>query len=107
MLKTITNPAAKRIKSVARGATMSLDYSYADLAKMIDHSLVNPALTWDELEQGIEVGLAYDVASVCILPYALKHCANRLRGSDVRAGTTVGFPHGSHTTSTKVAEARE
>jgi len=86
---------------------MPLHYSYSDLSKMIDHSLLNPALTWDELEQGIEVALAYDVASVCILPYALKHCAGRLRGSDVRPGTTIGFPHGGHTTAIKLAEARE
>lgn len=86
---------------------MSLDYSYVDVAKMIDHSLVNPSLTWDELEQGIEVAVAYDVATVCILPYALRHCAERLRGSAVRPGATVGFPHGSHATAIKVAEARQ
>jgi deoxyribose-phosphate aldolase len=86
---------------------MSLDYSYSDIAKMIDHSLLNPSLRWDDLEQGIEVALAYDVASVCIFPYALKHCADRLRDSGVRASTTVGFPHGCHTTAIKVAEARQ
>ena len=86
---------------------MSLDYSYSDVAKMIDHSLLNPSLQWDDLEQGLEVALAYDVASVCILPYALKHCAARLRGSNVRASTTIGFPHGGHTTAIKVAEARQ
>ena len=86
---------------------MSADYTYTDVAGMIDHSLVNPALTWEDLERGIEVALAYDVASVCILPYALKHCAGRLQGSDVRASTTIGFPHGCHTTAIKVAEARQ
>lgn len=86
---------------------MPLDYSYADVAKMIDHSLLNPTLTWDDLERGIALALAYDVASVCIMPYALKHCANRLRGSNVRASTTIGFPHGGHTTSIKLAEARQ
>lgn len=86
---------------------MAENYSYSDVAKMIDHSLLNPSLKWDELEQGIEVALAYDVASVCIFPYALRHCAGRLRGSSVRASTTVGFPHGVHTTAIKVAEARQ
>jgi len=86
---------------------MPLDYSYSDVAKMIDHSLLNPSLKWDDLEQGIEVALVYDVASVCIFPYALKHCTSRLRGSSVRASTTVGFPHGAHTTAIKVAEARQ
>ena len=47
------------------------------------------------------------MASVCILPYYLKRCAELLRGSDVRASTTIGFPHGGHTTAVKVAEARQ
>ena len=54
-----------------------MNYSYQDIAKMIDHSLLNPTLTAENLERGIEIALAYDVASVCILPYALRHCAER------------------------------
>src|SRR5262249_8567426 len=72
---------------------------------MIDHSLLNPALSAHDLDQGIEVALAYDVASVCIVPYFLKCCADRLCGSTVKASTTIGFPHGGHTTAVKVAEA--
>lgn len=79
--------------------------SYADLAKMIDHSLLNPAPTTRELEAGCRLALAYDVASVCILPYYLKRCADILRGSSVKASTTIGFPHGGHTTGVKRAEA--
>jgi len=81
--------------------------SYLDIAKMIDHSLLNPALTGEELEQGCRLALDYDVASVCILPYYLQRCARLLRGSDVRASTTIGFPHGGHTTAVKVAEVRQ
>lgn len=81
-----------------------MDYSYSDIAKMIDHSLLNPALTVDELEQGIRLALEYDVASVCIMPFYLKRCAELLAGSGVRASTTIGFPHGGHTTAIKVAE---
>jgi len=86
---------------------LPLDYCYSDVAKMIDHSLLSPMLTWDNLEQGISLALAYDVASVCIMPYALKHCAERLHGSNVRASTTIGFPHGGHTTAIKLAEAHQ
>ncbi len=82
-----------------------MDYTYPDIAKMIDHSLLNPALADHDLEKGIQLALAYDVASVCILPYFLKRCADRLRGSTVKASTTIGFPHGGHTTAVKVAEA--
>ena len=76
-----------------------------ELAKMIDHSLLNPTLTKDDLEAGIQLALAYDVASVCIMPYYLKRCADLLSGSTVMASTTIGFPHGGHTTAIKKAEA--
>jgi deoxyribose-phosphate aldolase len=85
---------------------MSLDYIYSDVAKMIDHSLLNPTLTMAELEHGIALALAYDAASVCILPYALKMCAERLKGSTVKASTTIGFPHGGHATATKLDETK-
>jgi deoxyribose-phosphate aldolase len=82
-----------------------MDATYEDLAKMIDHSLLNPALIEADLESGIQLALAYDVASVCIMPFYLRRCAESLRGSNVKASTTIGFPHGGHTTAIKVAEA--
>ncbi len=84
-----------------------MDYTYSDIAKMIDHSLLNPTLTDRDLEQGCQLALRYDVASVCIMPYGLKRCAEMLKGSTVKASTTIGFPHGGHTTAIKVAEARQ
>ncbi len=86
---------------------MSPGYTYLDVAKMIDHSLLNPTLTMTDLAHGIALALAYDVASVCILPYALRMCAGRLQGSNVKASTTIGFPHGGHTTAIKLAETRQ
>ena len=82
-----------------------MSYRYLDVAKMIDHSLLNPTLTVDQLESGCRLALEYDVASVCILPYYLARCSKLLSGSTVRSSTTVGFPHGGHTTSVKAAEA--
>ena len=82
-----------------------MDYTYEDIAKMIDHSLLKPTMTVAEMEEGIAIALTYDVGSVCILPYHLKRCAELLAGSDVRASTTIGFPHGANTTAVKVAEA--
>lgn len=82
-----------------------MDFKYEDVAKMIDHSLLNPTLSTDDLEAGIRLALAFDVASVCIMPYHLKKCAEMLAGSTVKASTTIGFPHGGHTTQVKVAEA--
>ena len=75
------------------------------IAKMIDHSLLNPVMTDAELEEGCRLGLEYDVASVCIKPYYLARCAEILAGSTVRPSTTIGFPHGGHATGIKVAEA--
>ncbi len=84
-----------------------MNYTYRDVAKMIDHSLLNPTLTHAQLEHGCALARAYDVASVCILPYYLRRCADLLGGSDVRASTTISFPHGGHTTAIKIAEAEQ
>ncbi len=84
-----------------------MDYTYADIAKMIDHSLLNPTLTAEDLEAGCRLALDYNVASVCIMPYYLKRCAEVLAGSTVKASTTIGFPHGGHTTAMKLAEAEQ
>jgi deoxyribose-phosphate aldolase len=84
-----------------------MNYDYHTVAKMIDHSLLNPTTTADELEAGCRLALDYDVASVCIMPYYLKRCAEILQGSSVRASTTIGFPHGGHTTAIKLAETKQ
>jgi deoxyribose-phosphate aldolase len=82
-----------------------MNYSYSDLAKMIDHSLLNPTLTAADLEAGCKLALV-DVASVCILPWRYRGVRNAA-GSTVAASTTIGFPHGGHTTGVKAAEARQ
>ncbi len=81
------------------------DFTYADIAKMLDHSLLQQTLTDTELDQGCRVAREYDVASVCIKPYAVRRAAEILAGSTVAVGTVVGFPHGGHVTDIKVAEA--
>ena len=81
-------------------------HTYSDIAKMIDHSLLNPALTVPELEAGCQLALLYNTASVCILPYYVARCAQILAGSTVQPSTTIGFPHGGHTTVVKLAEVQ-
>ncbi len=83
-----------------------MGFTYEDIAKMIDHSLLNPTLAEEELKRGIQIALDYDVASVCIMPCYLEWCAGFLRNSTVKASTTIGFPHGGHTTDVKLAEAK-
>jgi deoxyribose-phosphate aldolase len=84
-----------------------MDYTYEDVAKMIDHSLLSPVLTDRQLEQDCQIAVDYNVASVCIMPYYLWRCAEILKGSTVRASTTIGFPHGGHTTAVKLVEAKQ
>jgi deoxyribose-phosphate aldolase len=76
-------------------------YSYEDIAGMIDHSLLHPTMTDEELKAGCELAAKYRVASVCIKPYAVKMAAKLLRGSGVAVGAVIGFPHGSSTTEAK------
>jgi deoxyribose-phosphate aldolase len=84
---------------------VAMDYTYSEIAKMIDHSLLNPVLTDEELNEGCRIAIDYGVASVCIKPYYLKRCAELLAGSTVLPGTVIGFPHGGNATSIKAAEA--
>ena len=86
---------------------MTDSYSYEAIAKMIDHSLLNPSLTTREFETGCLLAVRYEVASVCILPYYLARCAELLAGTTVNASTTIGCPLGGHTTAIKLAEVRQ
>jgi len=75
-----------------------------ELAKMIDHSLLHPTMTATDLIKGCKIALDYDVASVCIKPYAIPLAVEQLKGSDVLVGTVIGFPQGNSTIDIKVAE---
>jgi deoxyribose-phosphate aldolase len=81
------------------------DFTLAEIAKMLDHSLLQQTLTDDELERGCVLAREHGVASVCIKPYAVRRAAEILAGSGVATGTVIGFPHGAHLTRIKVAEA--
>ena len=78
--------------------------SKLEIAKMIDHSLLHPTMDDQTLKDGIELAKKYNVASVCIKPYAVKMAAEMLEGSDVMVGTVIGFPHGNSRVDVKVFE---
>ena len=78
-----------------------MKYSYSGLAKMIDHSLLHPTMTDKDLQEGCALAAKYDVASVCIKPYAVKQAVEWLRGTDVKVGAVIGFPHGNSATESK------
>jgi deoxyribose-phosphate aldolase len=81
--------------------------TYEQLAKVIDHSLLRPELTREEVIAGCTLARKYNVASVCVKPCHVRLAAEQLAGSDVKVSTVVGFPHGAHVTAIKVAEAQQ
>jgi deoxyribose-phosphate aldolase len=81
--------------------------TYRDVAKTIDHSLLRPELDDAFVEAGCRLAAEYDVASVCVRPVDVRRAKAILDGTDVKVGTVVGFPHGSHATETKVFEAKQ
>jgi deoxyribose-phosphate aldolase len=78
-----------------------MKYTYDQLAKMIDHSLLHPTMTDKELEDGCRLASQYKVASVCIKPYFVKRAVELLKGTDVLVGAVIGFPHGNSTSEVK------
>ena len=83
-----------------------MKYTYEQLAKMIDHSLLHPTMTDRDLDDGCRIAAQYGVASVCIKPYAVKRAVELLAGSGVLVGTVIGFPHGNSTTESKRYETK-
>lgn len=78
-----------------------------ELAKMIDHSILQPTHTDEDLKVQCEVAKKWDVASVCVKPYAVKQAVAFLKGSNVEVGCVIGFPHGNSSTAVKVFEAEQ
>jgi len=80
--------------------------TYAQLAKVIDHSLLRPELTEQDVIDGCKLAAKYNTATVCVKPCHVKLASEVLKGSDVKVSAVVGFPHGSNLTAIKVAEAQ-
>ena len=78
-----------------------------EIMKMVDHSLLGPGLTDEQLKEGCAVAAKYHTASVCVKPYHVRQAAEYLKGTDVAVGAVIGFPHGNATTAIKVAEAKQ
>jgi len=80
--------------------------TYRDVSKTIDHSLLRPELDDQFVDDGIRLAAHYDVASATVRPVDVERAVAMLRGTDVKVGTVVGFPHGNHLTDAKVFETR-
>ena len=74
------------------------------LAKMIDHSILHPTMTDQDLIDGCNLAMKYHVASVCVKPYAVKKAHELMQNSNVAVGAVVGFPHGNSSTEVKAYE---
>ena len=76
-----------------------------EIAKMIDHSILHPAFTDNDLEKNCEIAQKYDVATVCVKPYHVRTASEILKGSYVAVCAVIGFPHGNSTIDIKESEA--
>lgn len=86
---------------------VSTAFSTKEIAKMIDHALLLPQMTRAEIDEGCEIALKYDTASVCVRGYDVEYCAKKLEGSKVLVCVVTGFPHGNSTIASKVFETEE
>ncbi len=77
------------------------------LAKTIDHSLLKPIVTDDDLEEGCRLADKYHTATVCVKPYHVKLTSELLATSDVKVSTVIGFPQGGHLPKIKALEAEQ
>ncbi|KAB8211845.1 hypothetical protein BDV34DRAFT_184380 [Aspergillus parasiticus] len=75
------------------------------LAKMIDHSLLHPTMTDEDIVAGLRIARTSNVATACVKPYLIPLAKKELAGSDVLVCPVIGFPHGNSTTEIKVIEA--
>jgi deoxyribose-phosphate aldolase len=83
-----------------------MKYTYAELAGMIDHSLLQPGLTDAEAEAGCRLAAEYGVASVCVKPYFVPRAVELLSGTSVIVGCVIGFPTGNSSTEVKRYETQ-
>ncbi len=84
---------------------MKINLNRAEIAAMIDHTVLAPMNAHETFVEACAFAVANHCASVCICPFFVKECAELLKGSGVKTCTVIGFPHGTHSTAAKVAEA--
>jgi len=86
---------------------MSEPVTVAEIAATIDHAILKPELTRSEVDEQLALVSRYGVFSACVRPSDVSHAYEVLEGSGVAVCAVIGFPHGTTSTQTKVAEAVE
>jgi deoxyribose-phosphate aldolase len=82
-------------------------YTFEQIAKTLDHSVLKPEVTRTDIEAGAAIAAKYSTASYCVQGLNIAQAAKLLEGSGVPVCATVGFPHGAITTTAKAFEATE
>jgi len=101
--KIVDNGASR----ISAGKGIGAELKDISLARMIDHTMLKPEATTEEITTLCEEASTYNFASVCINPSYVPLCNKLLSGTMVKVCTVIGFPLGATTTSTKRAEAEE
>jgi deoxyribose-phosphate aldolase len=101
---TETIKTENKVPEQPKGAA-NMKLTPKDIAKMLDHSTLQPFLTQEDVRKGCEIALQYGTASVCARPADMPLVKKMLAGSDVKVCTVIGFPHGNHKSAIKLAEA--
>lgn len=78
-----------------------------EIAKMIDHSLLQPNMTRKDIDEGCDIAMKYGTKTVCVRGYDVEYSVKRLEGSDVEVSVVTGFPHGNSPTKSKLFEVEE
>ncbi len=100
-VRSVVANGADRVSYRGEGSEVPLD-----LAKYIDHTLLKPDATADDIDLLCAEARDYGFASVCVNPAWVKRAAANLRGTDVRVASVVGFPFGATTSDIKAMETR-
>ncbi|QXE00471.1 deoxyribose-phosphate aldolase [Terribacillus sp. DMT04] len=78
-----------------------------NIAAYIDHTLLKPDATKEQIDVIVEEAAAHKFASVCVNPYWVSYCADKLQGTDVKVCTVIGFPLGASTSAVKALETKD
>ncbi|KAJ9607086.1 hypothetical protein H2200_008158 [Cladophialophora chaetospira] len=84
---------------------IKIKVTISQIAKMIDHSLLHPTMTDQEIQDGLEIAKKYKTATACIKPYSIPEAKKALEGSGVKVCPVIGFPAGNSSIEVKVFEA--
>jgi deoxyribose-phosphate aldolase len=100
-VRSMVGEGAGRISYNGDGARVP-----AELARYIDHTLLAPGTTGEQIDRLCDEAVEYGFAAVCVNPVWVRRAARRLRGTPIAVACVVGFPLGANSTEIKVMEAR-